>query len=270
MGTSQGKNSALRKNEPVARAKARVVTARNRPRMRRAGRPMSTAMPAPTRPATARQKKMFLPCWAMVPATEAPKAAKASWPRLIWPAQPVRISSDRMIMPKMSPTPNRLSRPGLVIHGASTRKRATAPSSPRTLHLTEGRRISSRGMGRTSLVEVQLEAPTSSALDPLPRLCSSSARRMMKKRTASTMIVRPVSNSTACSTAAARARSRRLGPRTAPMETPWMGRRRSTPRPDMPAAMTQTSVWMRLTGTPSRAALSADSAEARTAMPTLV
>ena len=171
-------------------------------------------------------------------------------------------------MPKMSPTPNRFRRPGLVIHGASTRKRATAPSSPRTAQLTDGRRISSLGMGRTSLVEVQLDAPRSSALDPLPRLCSSRAPRMMKKRTASTMIVRPVSNSTACSiipstraapsvrgrlsirpiTAAARARSRRLGPRTAPMETPWM----------------------RLTGTPSRAALSADSAEARTAMPTRV
>ena len=40
-GTSHGKNSRLRKNEPVASAKASVVTARNSPRMRSAGMPMS-------------------------------------------------------------------------------------------------------------------------------------------------------------------------------------------------------------------------------------
>ena len=54
------------------------------------------------------------------------------------------------------------------------------------------------------------------------------------------------------------------------MPTPWIGSRRSTARPDSPAAITHTNVPMRLTGTPSSAARSADSADARTAMPTRV
>ena len=107
------------------------------------------------------------------------------------------------------------------------------------------------------------------------------------KSTPSTTTVRPVWNSTACSimpmpmaaiivrgrlsirpmTAAASARSIRLGPSTWPICTPWMGRRSSTPMPDMPAAMTHTSVLIRLTGTPRSEARSDDSAEARIAMP---
>lgn len=102
--------------------------------------------------------------------------------------------------------------------------------------------------------------------------------------------MRPVRNSTACSsipitiaapkvtvsfsilpiTAAASARSKRLGPSTAPIDTPWIGSRNSTPRPDRPAATTHTTVWRRFTGMPRSAARSADSAEARTATPILV
>jgi len=33
-----------------------------------------------------------------------------------------------------------------------------------------------------------------------------------------------------------RARNSRLGPRTEPIATPWIGRRNRTPRPDIPAA----------------------------------
>ena len=108
-----------------------------------------------------------------------------------------------------------------------------------------------------------------------------------KNITASTTIVLPETKNTDCSTtpsataatnvtgklsirpmtAAARARSNRLGPSTEPMATPWMGSRRSTPSPDIPAAITHTRVPSRFTGTPSSDARSADSACARTAMP---
>ena len=112
---------------------------------------------------------------------------------------------------------------------------------------------------------------------------------MTTRTTASEAYVWPVSNSTACSiiprtrdipkatesrsiratTAAASAISSTFGPPTEPIATPWIGSRRIVPIPASPAAMTHTKVLTRRTGIPRRAARSADSAEARIAIPNL-
>ena len=72
-------------------------------------------------------------------------------------------------------------------------------------------------------------------------------------------------------TRAARIRSRKPKVDTLPpMGRPTTPARRNTPLNARRVATIQTTVWSRLTGMPSRAARSARSAEARTAMPTSV
>ena len=71
-------------------------------------------------------------------------------------------------------------------------------------------------------------------------------------------------------TAAASARSSSAGPERGADGHALDRQAQQHARPDRPAAITHTSVLMRLTGMPSSAARSADSADARTAMPTRV
>jgi hypothetical protein len=80
-------------------ANARVVTARNGPRMRRAGSPMMRATTAATTtPATSARKKSQLWRAYRTEVVAPPKPTNANWPSEMWPAQPVRISSETATM----------------------------------------------------------------------------------------------------------------------------------------------------------------------------
>ena len=80
--------------------KASVVTAKKRPLIRMAGRPMSTAMaPAVTLPSTSAIGNGSPQREVAAPPTTAPTATKPKWPRLIWPPHPVRITSETPMMP---------------------------------------------------------------------------------------------------------------------------------------------------------------------------
>ena len=76
--------------------KARVLTARYRPRTRRAGSPTSTATTAVTAPAKGirRTSGTLAPRWAAI---RAPTATRPNWPSDTWPAQPVSTVRDRAI-----------------------------------------------------------------------------------------------------------------------------------------------------------------------------
>ena len=63
--------------------------------MRSAGRPMITDATAPTAPASRKLRNgSSCQCTFAAPAAADPMATNATWPRLISPAQPVRITSD--------------------------------------------------------------------------------------------------------------------------------------------------------------------------------
>ena len=85
-----------------ATAKASVVTARNRPRTRSAGRPMrSSATTPPATPATSSDRNRSASgLLTRLAATTAPTPTMANCPRLMWPPQPVSTTSDRPTMPQ--------------------------------------------------------------------------------------------------------------------------------------------------------------------------
>ena len=106
------KKSWVSSHDAEATAKARVVTARNRPRTRRAGRPTSTAAATPIPVATAtaaphgsdsdrsNRSKGTGMSWPRVSPTTVmpPSPTKAYWPSESCPAQPVSTDSDRATM----------------------------------------------------------------------------------------------------------------------------------------------------------------------------
>jgi hypothetical protein len=99
-GIRLGKYDGFRKNELTATPSASVTAARYAPGMRRAGKPTMTASMAPATPAAARQrKKSTLYLAIRSPATTPPTPAKANWPRLTLPDQPVSTTSDRAMIP---------------------------------------------------------------------------------------------------------------------------------------------------------------------------
>ena len=85
----------FKRNDGVATAKARVVTASIRPRMRSAGSPMITDATAPI-PAANRKltNGSSCQCTFAALAAAAPMATNATCPRLISPAQPVSSTSE--------------------------------------------------------------------------------------------------------------------------------------------------------------------------------
>ena len=87
--------SRFNRNDDVATANASVVTARKSPRIRSAGSPMMIDATAPTAPARRKLRNGSRCQWTFAaPAAAAPIATNATWPRLISPAQPVRITSE--------------------------------------------------------------------------------------------------------------------------------------------------------------------------------
>jgi hypothetical protein len=76
------------------RLKARVLTARYRPRTRSAGRPTTTAITAVTAPANGMRRisGTLAPRWAAI---RAPQATSPNCPSDTWPAQPVSTVRDR-------------------------------------------------------------------------------------------------------------------------------------------------------------------------------
>ena len=68
--------------------------------MRSAGIPTITARRAPAAPAAARLKKRSALAFSMSsPASTPPTPAKANWPRLTLPDQPVRTTSEMAMIP---------------------------------------------------------------------------------------------------------------------------------------------------------------------------
>ena len=95
---------------------------------------MSTAITAPTSPPTSSAIPMSQP-WFVVsaPPTAAPMPANAICPRLTCPAQPVRTTSERPTMPKMTMTAARLIFDSVSHRGsASSRPPMIAASTQRT------------------------------------------------------------------------------------------------------------------------------------------
>jgi hypothetical protein len=98
-GRSHWKYRGSNSSDRTATAKANVVTARNRPRIRSAGRPTTTAKAAVKATASGTASQNVRPTLAVrAPAVTAPTATKANWPRLTWPAQPVSTTSERATM----------------------------------------------------------------------------------------------------------------------------------------------------------------------------
>ncbi len=79
VGSSDPNLSGLKKYASRAMAKASVVTARNSPRMRSAGRPTSSAASAPAPPAAnSARNRSVLPSDNKLPATTAPTPTNAN------------------------------------------------------------------------------------------------------------------------------------------------------------------------------------------------
>ncbi len=286
---SQSKIDRFRKYDEVASENDSVDTESSSPLMRSAGRPMAMAVTAPAVPAARMAREMSQPQTVVShPPTAAPTPMKPTWPRETWPPQPVRTTSDTATVAVTTMTVARLMSDSSMTRGRPRVTSARPAITVRLVQRTSGRAHSSRGMGRKSLAACQLLASSPRAVF-LDRW-NSSAPVMMRNRIGSTRTACPVSKMMALSrmprprlatrmsgsfsirpiTVAARALTRMVGPSSWPKGRPTMPARRNTATNDSAVAMIQTMVSMRLTGTPSRAARSALSALARTAMPMLV
>src|SRR5256885_9159275 len=110
----------------MATAKASVVTARNRPFTRNAGRPMSTATAAPAAAEAAMvRNRSRLALAIRLAATTPPTPTMPAWPRLTVPLQPVSTTSDSAAIPRISVALTRF-----VWLGRATGGPATAPAAP--------------------------------------------------------------------------------------------------------------------------------------------
>ena len=172
-------------------ANASVVTARNRPRMRSAGRPMTMGRDTPTAPAKRRLRSGSSSQWTLAAPTAAdPMATKATWPRLISPAQPV---SSRRRRPSRRWQRQRQG-------SCSSRSGRTAARSAMPRAQRAGRAWSSgppgmpsaREVGRTLATLCQLEVAWSSTRDSRSRRCRSRATITMTNIAGSTSSADPV------------------------------------------------------------------------------
>jgi hypothetical protein len=275
-------------SDRTATAKANVVTARNRPRIRRAGNPTTTAKPAVKTVATGTASQKVRPAFDVrAPAMTAPTATKANWPRLTWPAQPVSTTRDSATMAYRAMTPPRLVCPVDVTNGKIPTARSPTTTMTRRVMRTDGTPSSSLGMGRCSSLACQALATSSPPRKAL-RCCSSRPAAMRPRRPRSTSALslssenRVASETAEMATAAKTVAGRlRMRPTTAaasagsstpgakPAAAPgWVRAPVSvTLAPASNPARPHTSVDSRLTLMPRRAARSVFSAMARTATP---
>ena len=84
----------MNSHELQATARAKVVTARSRPRARRAGTPTSRETPAPRRPANGTVTQKGTPWASRAAAPNVPMPTTANWPSDSWPAHPVNTTTD--------------------------------------------------------------------------------------------------------------------------------------------------------------------------------
>ena len=139
-----------------------MLTARNRPWIRTAGSPMSTATAAPTMAAAMTvTKKSWEKLAASFPAVTAPTPTMANCPRLIWPAHPVRITRETATMAAIGTRAICETSPSLTSSGANRTKAATSRPTTTRAPTTSGRFRSSRGMGRNSFSVWKLDTPLS-------------------------------------------------------------------------------------------------------------
>ncbi len=139
---------------------------------------MTTAVSAPAAmPTPTAAKKSMLWSPMRPPAAADPIPTSPYWPRLIWPAHPVRMTSDTA----MIPTIGRIWRPGrlgsLRTYGRIT---ATAIGAIRRMaraRCTWGSDRSSIGTGRKTAIVCQLDASASTAR-LRDRRCTSRATRI--------------------------------------------------------------------------------------------
>ena len=176
----------LKKNELVQTAKARVLTARNSPRARRAGSPTSPASTAPPTAARARHwNRSMLAFSIRSPARIPPAPARANWPRLTVPPQPDRTTSDTATRPKVKAMVYSSVVPGPPSTGISSATAATtSPSTPRAMR-TSGRRRNIGGMGRATPVASHCD-PSSRPRPDLPRRTSMAMRTKASRATSVT------------------------------------------------------------------------------------
>ena len=139
-----------------------MVTARNRPRIRNAGSPTTTAKAAVKAVASGSASQNVMPTVAVsAPATTAPTATKANWPRLTWPAQPVSTTNDRATMAFRAMMPPRFVCPVEVTKGKIPTTSNPMTISTRRVRRTAGTVRSSRGIGRCSSLACQALATSS-------------------------------------------------------------------------------------------------------------
>ena len=214
-------------------------------------------------------------------ATAEPQLASATWPSDIWPAQPVRTTSDRTVIVNRYNAANR-STVTVPNHTGTIATRAPPTTTrPRPTARTSGRRASSGGTGRVSPIESAVVA-LSSRLNVLRR--ASSATRM------TTAVTAPMSASASralslfhtmpdCTmpkasdpvrtalrserrpiTAAASDRRKNSRPSAPPTGSPRTLARSHSARNARPVARDHTTVCTALTGMPSVPARSGSSA----------
>ena len=189
------KKSCRNSHVAEATAKARVVTARNRPRTRSAGTPTITATTTPSAVATtmasahgscsdrsnrSKGTGMSLP-WVSPSTVSPPRPTKAYWPSDSWPAQPVStvIDSTTMANSRMLVHVNReLLVERVMPRRAKNPKRATNPRAlRRRTHHTDSRRL---GMARTR------GASDQDSCSPVVRITTSTATSTARNRYTST------------------------------------------------------------------------------------
>ena len=99
-----------------------------RPPARAAGSPTTTATAAPTRPPKSSASPRSRPAdWVIQPPAAPPMAAKAICPRLTWPAQPVRSTSEIATVAMIAVSVAMESFPADSSSGSATNSAATAP-----------------------------------------------------------------------------------------------------------------------------------------------
>ncbi len=222
------------------------------------------------------------------PAITPPIPAKANWPRLTFPDQPDRHTSETATIPKTMATVNSRVVPGPASNGVTMRTAAMAAPMRARPAMTSGNRLNASGIGLSTPVDSQ-ESPASLARPAFLR-CSSRASRITARKTtsvtASWRTLNPTTEFTMprttpapkasgrfsirAMTAAARAGSNRVGPAAAVNVKPWDGAFTITVRAARAPAMIQTSVDNRLTGMPNNMARSELSATDRMATPASV
>src|SRR5579872_3193813 len=163
-GMNCGNVAWFKKYWSRAMASARVVTARNSPLMRSAGRPTSSATAAPTTPDTETTMKKSAFQWAtMFPATTPATPAMPNWPRLIWPPQPVSTTRDTPIIAQMMAKPASSWLLGPHVWGIQMNARASTAKIARRAHFTSGSRRNSLGTAFSAPTADHDDAPASSA-----------------------------------------------------------------------------------------------------------